>query len=89
MVNLPVLRSGQRGVVASVHLGVHDHGNTSSCAPAVQAGGPGRRSTDLAVVSVPAAGSYFLVTAHVDDVESPAGYGSDAVEIDRSQSICK
>ena len=37
----------------------------------------------------PGASSYFLVSAHVDDVESPTGENGSAQEIDRSQSICR
>ena len=33
--------------------------------------------------------SYFLVTAHVDDVESPSGTRTGGIEIDRSQSVCR
>ena len=32
---------------------------------------------------------YFLVTAHVDDVESPSGFSTGGAEIDRSQSVCR
>jgi hypothetical protein len=38
---------------------------------------------------LPSANDYLLVTAHVDDVESPAGTRSSGEEIDRSQSICR
>ena len=35
------------------------------------------------------AAAYFLVTAHVDGVESPAGFASGGAEIDRSRSTCR
>jgi hypothetical protein len=38
--------------------------------------------------SQPGMDTYLLVTAHVDDVESPTGFRSDGTEIDRSQSTC-
>jgi hypothetical protein len=43
----------------------------------------------VATVDQPLEDSYILVTAHVDDVELPSGYGSLGIEIDRSQSICR
>jgi hypothetical protein len=36
-----------------------------------------------------AGSSYFLLTAYVDGVESPAGYATSGVEVDRSQSVCR
>jgi len=43
----------------------------------------------LPVAAQPPKSVYVLVTAHVDDVESPAGTATVAGEIDRSQSICE
>ena len=40
-------------------------------------------------VDQPAGSAYFLLTGHVDDVESPAGTAGDGTEIDRSQSVCR
>ena len=80
------------GRLASVAQGAYDHGPDAPHGPACDApvvpAGAGR----VAIVQAPAAQAaqsvYYLVTAHVDDVESPAGFASDATEIDRSQSIC-
>ncbi|MDX1389094.1 MAG: GDSL-type esterase/lipase family protein, partial [Acidobacteriota bacterium] len=73
--------------------GVYDHGETAPAGPfcdaATQDAGAGRLKIVLPAAQAPADDSYVLVTAHVDDVESPAGEDSAAVEIDRSQSICR
>ena len=73
-------------------LGGYDHGADAPRAPDcaatdVDAGGERRRVTVLSG-NIPAESIYFLVTGHVDDVESPAGTDSDGGEIDRAQSIC-
>jgi len=56
--------------------------------PTQDAGG-GRLKIVVPVASQPTDDAYVIVTAHVDDVESPAGTRSDATEIDRSQSTCR
>jgi len=80
------------GRVASVHTGTYDHGNVApapaDCAAPTQAAGAGRSRIATAPGAQPADDIYILVTAHVDDVESPSGAGQ-AGEIDRSQSICQ
>jgi hypothetical protein len=43
----------------------------------------------VAPAGQPGPDAYFLVTAHVDDVESPSGSTSEGTEIDRSQSVCR
>ena len=48
-----------------------------------------RRTALLDFSDVPGGSTYFLVTAHVDDIESPAGFDSGATEIDRAQSSCQ
>ena len=58
--------------------GGYDHGSVAAAeavcgAPTEDAGG-GRLKIVVAPVDQPAINSYLLVTAHVDDVESPAGY---------------
>jgi hypothetical protein len=50
---------------------------------------PGRLSITVPPGTVPSLDTYLLVTAHVDDVESPSGFRSDGTEIDRSQSTCR
>jgi hypothetical protein len=51
--------------------------------------GSGRVRVQVAASSLPADDLYWLVTAHVDGVESPAGMRWDGLEIDRSQSTCR
>ena len=78
--------------LASLPAG-YDHGAGAPAGPdcdaTTQAAGPGRRSILVAPDAQPADDLYILVTAHTDDVESPAGFDSGANEIDRSQSICR
>jgi lysophospholipase L1-like esterase len=74
-------------------LPAYDHGASApagpQCAAATAAAGPGRLKITVAPGDQPADDSYIVVTAHVDDVESPAGFATGAVEIDRSQSTCR
>ena len=81
------------GRLATVRAGSYDHGDSAPTAPLcaashVDAGG-GRRKIALSTGLQPGESAYFLVTAHVDDVESPTGTGNGGVEIDRSQSVCQ
>jgi hypothetical protein len=81
------------GRLETVRGGAYDHGAGAPAGPycesAVQPAGPGRLAAVLGTIQQPGGSSYFLVTAHVDDVESPSGSRSDSVEIDRSQSACR
>jgi hypothetical protein len=77
------------GAVAAVRLGEYDHGAGALCDAATQDAGGGRLKIVVPPGGQPAGDSYILVTAHVDDVESPAGTRSDDEEIDRSQSSCR
>jgi hypothetical protein len=78
------------GSVASVRAGAYDHGETGArCDAATQPAGAGRASVDVPAAELPAGDVYFLVTAHVDDVESPSGFAGAGAEIDRSQSVCR
>jgi len=81
------------GRLATLRAGSYDHGAAAPVAPLCAAtntdAGGGRRNIALAPALQPGESAYFLVTAHVDDVESPAGTRSGGVEIDRSQSICR
>ena len=81
------------GRVLTVGTGNYDHGRTAPAGPfcdaSTQAAGPGRLAITVAVENQPVDDAYFLVTAHVDDVESPAGSSSEGQEIDRSQSLCQ
>lgn len=80
------------GRLDTLRSGGYDHGvgapATPVCAAATQAAGAGRLQIGVAPAGQPGGDSYLLVTAHVDDVESPAGTRSNAAEIDRSQSVC-
>jgi len=82
-----------QGSLASLGAGVYDHGLSAPASPLCDVpteAGPGTRLVATVGTTDQAAGdSYWLVTAHVDDVESPAGQRSDLVEIDRSQSVCR
>lgn len=77
---------------ALLSTGEYGHGTAAPAGPwcdrATLAAGPGRRAMELPAGSVPSGSVYILVTAHVDDVESPSGTDSSSAEIDRSQSIC-
>ena len=81
------------GRLATLRAGSYDHGTGAPTAPLCAAtntdAGGGRRNIALAPALQPGESAYFLVTAHVDDVESPAGTRSGGVEIDRSQSTCR
>ena len=80
------------GRLDTLRAGGYDHGAgapvSPSCAAATEDAGGGRLEVVVPVAAQPGADAYVLVTAHVDSVESPAGFRSDASEIDRSQSIC-
>jgi hypothetical protein len=81
------------GRLATLRAGGYDHGTGAPTAPLCAATntdtGGGRRNIALAPALQPGESAYFLVTAHVDDVESPSGTRSGGVEIDRSQSVCR
>ena len=81
------------GRLATLRTGLYDHGRGAPVAPLCAAstldGGAGRLKLAVAPAQQPAGASYFLVTAHVDDVESPSGTRSGGAEIDRSQSVCR
>jgi len=77
------------GTLDSLLAGAYDHGAAALCDAGTLDAGGGRLKVQVAPSSLPAASAYFLVTAHVDDVESPAGRDSEDEEIDRSQSVCR
>ncbi|HEV8337396.1 MAG TPA: GDSL-type esterase/lipase family protein [Candidatus Polarisedimenticolia bacterium] len=81
------------GRLSTLPAGAYDHGAGAPAGPLcdapVQSAGPGRLSILIPPSGQPGADLYLLVTAHVDDVESPSGFRSDGTEIDRSQSICR
>jgi hypothetical protein len=74
--------------------GNYDHGGAAPagpfCASAVNDLGGGRLEIVVDTGDLPPDDAYILVTSHDgDDVESPAGFDSLTVEIDRSQSSCR
>src|SRR5262249_24328027 len=79
--------------VSTLRAGGYDHGTSApagpECAAPTQSAGGTRLKIVVGPAQQPGTDSYVLVTAHVDDVESPSGTRSDTTEIDRSQSICK
>jgi SdrD B-like protein/GDSL-like lipase/acylhydrolase family protein len=81
------------GRLATLPSGSYDHGSSAPAGPICNApttdAGAGRLSITVPPQNQPGADAYILVTAHVDDVESPSGFRSDGTEIDRSQSICR
>jgi len=81
------------GRIDSVRAGVYDHGSEAPAGPvcdaAWQPAEAGRVEVVVGSPGAPGISAYILVTEHADGVESPAGRASDAVEIDRSQSICR
>jgi lysophospholipase L1-like esterase len=80
------------GRMSTLLAGAYDHGTLAPagpfCAATTADAGGGRLQISVTPAQQPSADLYFLVTAHVDDVESPAGTRGDVTEIDRSQSIC-
>jgi lysophospholipase L1-like esterase len=81
------------GRTASARSGQYDHGGGAPtepvCGATTESGGGGRLQVIIPSVEIPAGDVYAVVTAHVDDVESPSGFSSAGVEIDRSQSSCR
>jgi lysophospholipase L1-like esterase len=80
------------GRLATLRSNAYDHGigapTAPACAAATADAGGGRRKIAVAPAQQPGEDVYVLITAHVDDVESPSGTRSDTAEIDRRQSIC-
>jgi hypothetical protein len=81
------------GSMATLRAGAYDHGGGAPagplCAAPTSDAGEGRLKIAVPAAQQPSVDGYLLVTAHVDDVESPAGFRADGTEIDRSQSFCK
>ncbi len=81
------------GRLGTLRAGGADHGAAAPVAPDCAATtvdlGAGRLAISVAPGDQPAEDAYILVTGHVDDVESPAGFRSDGTEIDRRQSVCR
>jgi len=81
------------GRLQTLPPGTYDHGAGApagpECAAATSDAGGGRLKITVPPSGQPSTSSYFLLTGHVDDVESPSGTRSDGVEIDRSQSTCR
>ena len=81
------------GTLAAARAGAYDHGGALAapalCAATTEAAGDGRLAVVVPAAVQPALDAYALVTAHVDDVESPSGHDSAGKEFDRSQSTCR
>lgn len=81
------------GTLASLRSGIYDHGTGAWEGPECAATTHPDAGSRLKILRDPGQqgeeSAYYLVTAHVDDVESPAGYASNATEIDRSHSLCR
>ncbi len=80
------------GRLATLRAGSYDHGSSSpagpQCAATTQPAGAGRLEIVVPPGDQPGEDCYALITAHVDDVESPAGARTGGVEIDRNESVC-
>jgi len=81
------------GRLATLSSSSYDHGGAAPAGPICDAStedaGGGRLSITVPPSGQPGMDIYLLVTAHLDDVESPSGFRSDGAEIDRSQSTCR
>jgi hypothetical protein len=81
------------GRLTTVRQGEYDHGAAAPAGPDCDAPTEVAGTDRLEIVtppgSQPAVDVYLLVTAHVDDVESPSGTARVGEEIDRSQSVCR
>ncbi len=81
------------GSLDLVNGGAYDHGTGAPgdprCDAATQAAAGGRLGIPRPTGDQAAGSTYFLVTAHVDDVESPSGFATSSIEIDRSGSTCR
>jgi hypothetical protein len=80
------------GRLSTLRSGAYDHGLSAPvsprCAATTADAGGGRLKIAAAPGALPGEDAYVLVTAHVDDVESPSGTRTGGIEIDRRQSIC-
>ena len=81
------------GTLSTLHAGAYDHGTAAlagpECAASTSVQPGGRLTITVPAAQQPGTSSYMLVTAHVSDVESPAGTRTDGTEIDRAQSVCR
>lgn len=81
------------GRLATLRQAGADHGNGPpagpECAAATSDAGGGRLGISVPPGSQPGEDAYFLVTGHVDDVESPSGFRSSGEEIARRESVCR
>ena len=89
-----LIRRGTRAIRYNLRSGSYNHGAGAPaglvCNATVNDVGGGRFEIVLDTLDQSPDDTYILVTAHdAEDVESPAGFDSHAVEIDRSQSICR
>jgi lysophospholipase L1-like esterase len=76
------------GHLDTLRAGGLDHGAGAHCASPTSDAGGGRLKASVSAGQQPAQASYWLVTAHVDDVESPSATRTGGLELDRAQSTC-
>ena len=76
------------GSLDTLRAGGLDHGVAPACAAPTADAGDGRLEASLTSAQQPAGALYWLVTAHVDGVESPSGTATGGIELDRAQSTC-
>ncbi len=77
-----------QGHLDTLRAGGEDHGAGALCAPPTSDAGGGRLQVSVSAAQQVADPTYWLVTAHVDGVESPSGTQTGGIELDRAQSTC-
>jgi hypothetical protein len=76
------------GQLDTLRAGGLDHGSSAVCAGPTSDAGGGRLKASISAGQQPAGATYWLVTAHVDGVESPSATRTGGLELDRAQSTC-
>jgi len=77
-----------QGHLDTLRAGGLDHGAGPFCAAPTSDAGGGRLQASVSLAQQVANATYWLVTAHVDDVESPSAMATGGIELDRAQSTC-
>ncbi|HEX5041667.1 MAG TPA: SGNH/GDSL hydrolase family protein [Candidatus Polarisedimenticolaceae bacterium] len=77
-----------QGHLDTLRAGGLDHGAGALCAAPTSDAGGGRLQASVSAPQQVASATYWLVTAHVSDVESPSGTATGGAELDRAQSTC-
>ena len=76
------------GHLDTLRAGGLDHGAGAHCASPTSDAGGGRLKASVSAGQQPPEATYWLVTGHVDDVESPSATRTGGLELDRAQSTC-